>query len=613
MSGLMGDKDAGKEESKQATLLQERAVRELEKVGVPSIEAQRIALESPELILSTVEERMQRTAMEDIETDSRLAGIQEEYLQDLEQQAKEGMSPEEVARFEALRDRTGADEQARQQSILQSMAQRGALDSGSMLAARLASSQSSAQNQLAQGREMAAQQSAARRDAAARRAQMATGMEQQQYGQQADLAKSRDAIAQFNTQVAARDTAAKQQQARDVADIANRQEMHNKALIQQQFQNQISKASGVSGALGNQAQGYMQRGAATAQASANRAAGSRQLLLGGISAAGQIGSAASDINNKKNISDMDESKVEEMLDNIQGYEYDYKDSDKYGEGRHIGPMAQDLEKSEIGRSMVKDTESGKMVDGGKMSMTLAAYVKKLKDRVEELESKSSGQEFNEGGIKSSLGGADVFSGLASKIGTGIGNLFSSDEPEYTQKELRDAQGEYEEEQKNTSDKKALKTISSGLKAFGSVSPAQIQDIRVGDINPHNVSQMVSQYMADGGIRRMGYEEGGVQTDGRIVPGDNFTGDELPDRINSGEMVLNVDQQERINQLLQELGYYRDMRGDDALAAGLAELNEDQQDQLMEVARMEREPEEMSDDSVIEARGLKRLMMMLGME
>jgi hypothetical protein len=53
----------------------------------------------------------------------------------------------------------------------------------------------------------------------------------------------------------------------------------------------------------------------------------------------------------------------EFVEPLGAHEYSYKDP-KHGEGRFVSPMAQEFEKSTIGRHMVVNTPEGKMVDYG---------------------------------------------------------------------------------------------------------------------------------------------------------------------------------------------------------------------------------------------------------
>jgi hypothetical protein len=101
---------------------------------------------------------------------------------------------------------------------------------------------------------------------------------------------------------------------------------------------------------------------------------------------GQMGAAAaSDRNLKTGIVDADEQ-VDEMLAKLSPKAYSYKD-EKHGVGPRVGIMAQDLERSSLGRDIVDDTTEGKMIDVNKaLSLALAA-VARLDKRVRELEAR----------------------------------------------------------------------------------------------------------------------------------------------------------------------------------------------------------------------------------
>lgn len=79
-----------------------------------------------------------------------------------------------------------------------------------------------------------------------------------------------------------------------------------------------------------------------------------------------------------------------FLDALQAYSYEYKKSHKDvstgGPGRYLSVMAQDLEKAgPVGRSMVKDTPNGKIVDYGKGLASMLACQSHLNDRINKLE------------------------------------------------------------------------------------------------------------------------------------------------------------------------------------------------------------------------------------
>lgn len=128
---------------------------------------------------------------------------------------------------------------------------------------------------------------------------------------------------------------------------------------------------------------------ANAQASGQVAQRRGQLMGQVLGAAGQAGSAAatSDENAKENI-ELGDKEIKSFLDAIKAYKYEYKDKED-GEGEFVSPMAQDLEKSKVGKKMVQEDESGKKMvnyDGHSLGSMLAAqgYMHK---KIENIESK----------------------------------------------------------------------------------------------------------------------------------------------------------------------------------------------------------------------------------
>lgn len=90
----------------------------------------------------------------------------------------------------------------------------------------------------------------------------------------------------------------------------------------------------------------------------------------------------SDIRAKENISS-GAGRVRKFLDNLSAYKFDYK----RGEKDQTGVMAQDLEKSEAGDKMVRETKGGKVVDFGKGFATILAAQAELNKRLAKLEGK----------------------------------------------------------------------------------------------------------------------------------------------------------------------------------------------------------------------------------
>lgn len=97
----------------------------------------------------------------------------------------------------------------------------------------------------------------------------------------------------------------------------------------------------------------------------------------------QSRAAISDINEKKDIK-------KDFLDKLQAYTYEYKNPDKPGArpGKQVSVMAQDLEKTAIGKEMVGQMEDGtKFVDYAKGYGAILAAQAHLNKRLDELEKK----------------------------------------------------------------------------------------------------------------------------------------------------------------------------------------------------------------------------------
>lgn len=121
------------------------------------------------------------------------------------------------------------------------------------------------------------------------------------------------------------------------------------------------------------------------QGTANQTAQNQQQIIGaGLGALGAAGAGAlSDKNAKKDVSSAD-SEIKKWLDELSAKNYKYK-QEKHGKGKKTGVMAQDLEKSPIGKSMVENTEDGKMVDFGKGLGAMLASLASINKRLNQLE------------------------------------------------------------------------------------------------------------------------------------------------------------------------------------------------------------------------------------
>jgi hypothetical protein len=247
---------------------QAQAIAALEAVGIPSIEAQQIVLQNPQMVGELVPELQQvieqeKSAMEGVQVPSQYKEAQERALDKL---INMGETPftlsEQIAQDQQRRETQGLIEQQNARNMLNA-AQRGIAGSG--LEFGLNASQAQQQQQaLANASEAKMQQAQQRAlESIAQAGSLGTQLSGQSFQQQSDVAKAKDIINQFNTQsrqgvqsanVAAQNAAklrnldTKQQLELARAQTVNTQEQYNKGLIQQDYQNRLAKAQAIANA-----------------------------------------------------------------------------------------------------------------------------------------------------------------------------------------------------------------------------------------------------------------------------------------------------------------------------------------------------------------------------
>jgi hypothetical protein len=282
-------KNAGKSEMKQANRLMRDNVARIERLNVPTIEEQKILLENPELIGLLEAEQLGQSRFEEIQMDPRLQAARMASLEDVSGIAQTGFGAADQLALEEIRRRAAGQAQAIAASEEQAAQERGIFDSGISRAAKLSAGQQAANTAAMQGMQQAAQAQQARMAALGQQANMASGMQQQQLGLAGQKASADDLIKQFNAQnrqsVRERNLNAMQNIANMGTATRNQVEIANKALIPQQFQMEIAKAGGVTGAQSSLAQQMQQQAAAAQQA--------QQAQTGAIlGAAGTVAGAA---------------------------------------------------------------------------------------------------------------------------------------------------------------------------------------------------------------------------------------------------------------------------------------------------------------------------------
>jgi len=382
---------------------QNKAISAFNNIGIPTAEAQKIILETPELVgqlFPDLEfaEQLEDTAYSDIEVPGDLKDKQLDALNTLNQIAQEGgLTPEDEAELRAIQRQVMGGAEARDASILQNMSERGMGGSGVELASRLAGNQAAQQTQAEMADRQASMAFQRKMEALNRVGDMSGKMRDQEFSEQSDVAKARDIMNQFNvgqranvqqrnvaTQNAtqAANLGAKQATADRGVDLRNKQEEYNKGLAQKQFDNQMAQAKGTSTAYTSMA-GTQQQQAANKQSGAGQILGGAVKLFSDPKVRAGVSSWFSDVNMKQDIEGGDES-IENMMDNLDAYDFDYRPETGI-EGRHNGVMAQDLERSELGGSFVEDTDEGKMVDYAEAAPTMMAGLANTNKRLRKLE------------------------------------------------------------------------------------------------------------------------------------------------------------------------------------------------------------------------------------
>jgi len=112
-------------------------------------------------------------------------------------------------------------------------------------------------------------------------------------------------------------------------------------------------------------------------------------------AADGAGDIANDFSDKRIKKDIEPGSgdIKEFLDALSAHKYKYQEPDMplRGHGEYVTVMAQELEKTKIGKQMVSDTPTGKVVHYGKGFGAILAAQAELNKRLNELESKKKGK------------------------------------------------------------------------------------------------------------------------------------------------------------------------------------------------------------------------------
>jgi len=377
------DSGAVDEAMGQAQGLTRKQMERLDAIDLPDIEKMKLALQSPELVGLLEAEGIDPSELENITEDSGLRQNQLDALNMLREQADQGLTAGDKYQMEQMLGDVAANERASQKQIENQMAQRGMESSGAALMAKQANKQSSANAAREKAMQMAAQAQQNKMGALAQLGQQSGNMAAQDFNRQSQVASAKDAISRANAMnrqnVNAQNLAARQNIANQQSNIANQQQTYNKGLNQQQFQNEMSKAGAQNVASQNLANQFSQIGQSKAAADSN--------TMGTLANLGAT-VAMSDERAKVDI-ESGSGDIKDMLDKLTAHKYNYKDEiieNPSMEKPQLGVMAQDLEKSDMGREMVSEDENGlKRVDYQNNASTMMAALAELNERLNKLE------------------------------------------------------------------------------------------------------------------------------------------------------------------------------------------------------------------------------------
>ncbi len=292
------------------------------------------------------------SAVSNIKEDEDLKRIRMEALSALEEQAETGFSPADFA--QQVREQKALRQQTRGQlgAIEQNMASRGIGGSGLELMAQLGSAQASD----SRAADMALEREARGYENRMRSRQAAGGMagemSRDDYQRERDAAMARDSIERYNVENRARreeynnrlgnEAKAGNLQGRQTVASNNSRGRNN--FGQQRYGNQAAAAQ----IRYNQNSERQNR---SIQQYADQEDAYNRKREGVVNGAGSVfGAILSDERVKTDIEEIPEQEIEAFLQSIVPSSFSYKDG--RSEGQHVGVMAQDIERTPIGKTIV---------------------------------------------------------------------------------------------------------------------------------------------------------------------------------------------------------------------------------------------------------------------
>lgn len=303
LTDLLGVTNYGDAEAAQKAGLQG-----LQNVNLPSlspIELQQL-VESGKITPAMAETVMlQKSKMEDVSTAPELRNAQMNALNQMQDIASQGgLTAVDRARLNDISQQVSTEQRGAREAILQGAQRRGTLTGGATLLDQMLGQQAAATRQNTAGVNVAAEAQRRALEAIQNTGAMGGNIRSQDFSEASQKAAAADAIAKFNAQnqqsVGLTNTAAQNAaQAANIqndinrntynTEVANKAKMYNAGIPQQNYQNELGKATAVAGGQNSMADMYNKQSQANIDL----------LKSGASAAAGGFSGSALDTQKKK--------------------------------------------------------------------------------------------------------------------------------------------------------------------------------------------------------------------------------------------------------------------------------------------------------------------------
>lgn len=308
------------------------------------------------------------TQLDSISLDPSTRNAQMQALAQLQAISEQGgMDSVDRARMADIMGQAASQAKGQRDAIAQNMQARGLAGSGMEMVQQQMANQNAAQMANQGGLQTAAAAQQRALDAIMGAGSMGANIRNQDYGIASDRAKAQDAINQFNTQnrqnVMGRNLDRTNAINTANTDLRNQQQINNKGLYQQRFENQVAKAQGASGANQALSDRYGRNAAATQQRWAAQGKAQDDMAMEGMKAGGSIAAMMSDERGKKDISNVTKADLKEFFGAIKPKFFKYKDQNNplTAPGERVGFMLQDVQNTKLGKLITRKTKDGTLV------------------------------------------------------------------------------------------------------------------------------------------------------------------------------------------------------------------------------------------------------------